>query len=68
MNRNMDRPWRFSNYYLKKYADELEHSIKVKFEYTHITDAKEELLLELVRRELERSGHDEGQEKNTGVL
>lgn len=68
MDESKDRPWRFSNYYLKKYADELEQNIKIKSKYTHITDMKEELLLELVRRELERSGHDEGQEANPGVL
>lgn len=60
MDESKDRPWRFSNYYLKKYADELEYNIKVKSKYTHITDMKEELLLELVRRELERSEKEGG--------
>lgn len=58
MDKKEDKPLRYSNYWLKRYADELEHNIKVKSEYTHITDAKEELLLELVRRELERSGKE----------
>ena len=62
MEENIDRPWRFSNYYLKKYADELEQNIKIRSKYTHITDIKEELLLELVRRELERSETEAKQE------
>lgn len=62
MDKNEDKPLRYSDYWLKRYADELEHSIKVKMKYSHMTDAKEELLLELVRRELERSRTEDKQE------
>lgn len=41
MDDNKDRPWRFSNYYLKKYADELEYNIKAKAKYTHIMTLEE---------------------------
>lgn len=60
MDKNEDKPLRYSDYWLKRYADELEYNIKMKSKYTHITDMKEELLLELVRRELERSEKEEG--------
>jgi hypothetical protein len=62
MDKNEDKPLRYSDYWLKRYADELEYNIKVKAKYSHMTDAKEELLLELVRRELERSGTEDKQE------
>lgn len=62
MSDENDRPLRYSNYFLKLYADGLEQSIKVKMKYQHITDAKEELLLELVRRELERTEPPKGEE------
>lgn len=68
MDKNEDKPLRYSDFWLRRYADELEYTIKVKMKYSHITDAKEELLLELVRRELERSDHDEGQEAHPDVL
>lgn len=60
MDKNEDKLLRYSDYWLKRYADELEYNIKMKFKYTHITDMKEELLLELVRRELERSEKEGG--------
>ena len=60
MDKNEDKPLRYSDYWLKRYADELEYNIKVKAKYTHITDMKEELLLELARRELERSEKEGG--------
>ncbi len=62
MDEKEDRPIRYSDYFLKKHADELEHSIKVKLEFWHMSDSKDELLLELVRRELERSDKEVKQE------
>ena len=62
MDKNENKPLRYSDYWLKRYADELECNIKVKMKHSHMTDAKEELLLELVRRELERSRMEDKQE------
>lgn len=49
-----EKKFRYGDKILKKYADELEHNIRVKLKYAHTSDITEEILLELVRRELDR--------------
>ena len=59
-------PFRYDDSLLKRYADQLERGIKESLEYKHTTDIREELLLELVRRELERAELQKGKEKCSG--